>query len=195
MQIGLAAKNQNPYLASASTFLWDNLMGIMMITQARLKEVLNYNPDTGLFTWRKRDCNKFNAKFAGKVAGTNKSCEYTRILIDGNIYKAHRLVWLYVHGEWPRKEIDHINHDPIDNRLANLRDVSHLVNGRNSSLKKNSKTGVSGVNWHSAKKRWQSRINANGKRVHLGDYLDFFDAVCARKSAELLYNYHPNHGA
>lgn len=165
------------------------------LTQERLKELLNYDASTGVFTWLPRDSKQFNAVFAGKEAGTVKSCEYLRINLGGKIYKAHRLAWLYAYGAFPEKEIDHINHNPLDNRLVNLREVSHAENGKNQSLKKNSKTGISGVNWHSYKQRWHSRINSNGDRLHLGDYDDFFEAVCARKSAENAHKYHINHGA
>lgn len=165
-----------------------------MITQDRLKELLSYNVDTGEFVWLNRKSKQFNSVFAGKVAGTNKSCEYTRINVDGKIYKAHRLAWLYVHGRFPDGEIDHINHNTTDNRICNLREVTHHQNGLNQSLKINSKTGVSGVNWHSAKECWSARISKLGKRVHLGDFRSFFEAVCARKSAEKMLGYHTNHG-
>lgn len=99
-----------------------------MINQKRLKEVLDYDPATGVFTWRV----ELNAR--GKVgdpAGCN-SWGYRVIRIDGRLYGAHRLVWLYVHGRWPDAMIDHVNGDRSDNRIENLREANSVQNAHNA---------------------------------------------------------------
>ena len=113
------------------------------LTQRRLKEVVEYNSDTGVFT---RLSNASQVK-AGSVAGGQDGKGYTRFSVDGKSYLAHRLAWLYVNGAFPIDQIDHLNHDRLDNRIANLRCVTHKENGKNQSLCKNNSSGVTGVNW------------------------------------------------
>lgn len=96
----------------------------------RLRQLLDYDPAIGHFTW------KINGKGGGQVAGKragsiDKQAGYEQVGIDGKLYRSHRLAWLYVHGEWPSGQIDHINGIRSDNRLANLRAVSNQVNGQN----------------------------------------------------------------
>lgn len=155
-----------------------------ILSQARLKELLDYNPETGLFTHK-----LYRGGRAKKddVAGTITLDGYIRISIDGKIYKAHRLAWLYVYGHFPKQEIDHINRVRNDNRIFNLRDVNRYVNARNKTqaIKKLTYPGAS---WYGRDQRWVSRIRVNGKRIHLGYYDDLISAVIAVKKAEMLYN-------
>ena len=150
-----------------------------MFTQKELKRVLRYDPETGEFTWK---VSKGTAH-AGSVAGHLHSDGYTHIGINGKIYKAHRLAWLYVHGKWPKDQIDHINHVRNDNRISNLREASNKDNGLNQKLHKTNSSGVSGVYPHTPG-RWKSSIMKNGKLKHLGHFDSFKEAVAARKSAE-----------
>ena len=136
-----------------------------MITQERLKEILDYNPETGDFVWRVTLSNKV---VAGSVAGSATSQGYLRITIGETEYRAHRLAWLYVHGEWPKRQIDHINRDKTDNRIANLRDVSASVNCANRGHQ--NKTGLRGAR-RNFNGRFQSAIKQCGKMKHLG-YFD-----------------------
>lgn len=164
-----------------------------MITQQELKSFLHYDPATDVFTWLPRQSKSFNTQKAGKEAGTIKvqgRHECRRINVGGKLYYAHRLAWLYVHGKFPDDEIDHINGNALDNRMINMRDVSRVENCRNYPRFKTNKTGIIGVCKESWSGKWKVQINNRS----VGLYRDFFEACCARKRAELFYNYHPNHG-
>lgn len=143
-----------------------------MIGQALVKELLIYEPDTGLMFWRKN----------GKVAGTLHVHGYINITIKGRPLKAHRLAWLYVHGSIP-PEIDHINGIRHDNRLENLRACTRSQNNYNASIRNDNKTGVKGVHWSNRHDRWVARLGVNGKMVSLGQHKHLFEACCAVFSA------------
>ena len=162
-----------------------------MLTQDRLKELLRYDSDTGVFTWR---VTSGNGIAIGDKAGFTRPNGAIYINLRGRRYMAHRLAWLYVHGEWPEHDIDHIDHDPSNNRIVNLRSVTHQENGKNQSLSKLNKSGVSGVSFHKQTGKWTAQIFNNRKRIYLGVFVDKFIAICARKSAENKYGYHANHG-
>jgi len=157
-----------------------------------IRELLNYNPDTGILTMRIRTSRRVKI---GDIAGTIKPGGYIDIKIKGRLYKAHRLAWLHAYGSWPKGDIDHINHDGGDNRIINLRDVTCLENMRNQSIYRNNKSGIHGVDWENPCKKWRARITAGRKEIYLGQHIDFFEACCARKSAENKYGFHKNHGA
>ena len=160
-----------------------------MLTQSELKKRLHYNPDTGIFI----RLNSYPGGEVGSVAGFNSN-GYLKINVCGEPRPAHRLAWLYVYGEFPKYQIDHINHIKDDNRIINLRDVTHLENHKNKSISTNNASGVTGVCWGNAANRWLSQIGASGKILRLGSFTDKFEAICARKSAENKYGFHPNHG-
>lgn len=145
-------------------------MAVPSLTAARLRELFSFDPDTGIFT---RRLGRQGVR-AGAVAGS--VCPKTgrvRIGVDGRLYKAHRLAWLYVHGEWPTSEVDHKNGNPSDNRIDNLRDVGHGVNIQNQRRpQSNKKTGTKlGVSWRADCEKWYARIKVGGKEMPLG----FFD--------------------
>ena len=176
---------------------------------ALLRRLLAYDPASGTLTWKARTpdlfsdgkqtaehrCNKWNSRFAGKPAlGAAHNKGYRRGRIFGRAYKAHRVAFALHHGAWPADQIDHINGDRTDNRIANLRSVDNATNGRNAARPVTNTSGHVGVVWHKARGKWQARINADGKRKHLG-YFDDFDAACsARAAAEVKHGYHQNHG-
>lgn len=136
-----------------------------MITQERLKELLNYNPETGLFTW----LGKKSSQRLGRVAGTPNTDGYTSICVDYRLYLAHRLAFLYMTGEWPKQQVDHINHSESDNRWCNLRDVSQSVNKRNSrGLQKNNKSGFRGV--YKRGEKYRACTNLGGKTLNIGTF-------------------------
>lgn len=178
-----------------------------MISQELLKELLNYNPETGVFTWLARGDKYFqsplaakswNNRFAGKEAGTSHSnstsrTRYVSITLFQKQYRAHRLAWLYVYGESPRYKIDHINGDGADNRIANLRDVTDSVSAKNMPMLKRNKSGVTGIHWCKITEKWCAMIHS-GKTKNLGYFSDKFEAICARKSAEARLGFHENHG-
>ena len=163
-----------------------------MITQERLKELFNYDPKTGSLT---RLISPSNCVQVGDIAGSDKGSGYLQIKIGGRSYMAHRLAWLYVHGKWPLDQIDHINHARGDNRIANLREVSHAENQKNTSMIKNNTSGIMGVRWNKSVNKWRACIKSDGRQIHLGYFDNFSDACCARKSAELKHGFHENHGA
>ncbi len=161
------------------------------LTQDRLKEILDYNPDTGEFTWKL----KRRGVGIGK-AGDKHSSGYARIKVDGKRYYAHRLAFLWMTGELPKRgqEVDHINHIRDDNRWENLRLVDHRNNRRNSSRGNNNKSGITGVCWNKEVGKWHVFIEHKGATKYLGLYSSFDTAVKVRKCAEEVLGYHPNHG-
>lgn len=113
--------------------------------------------------------------------------------IFGKTVLAHRVIWKLVHGEEPRT-IDHINGDPKDNRIENLRSVAQVDNCRNGRMRKTNISGVTGVRWDARIKRWVARINVGMRGQYLGVFVHLNEAVAARKAAEIKYGYHANHG-
>lgn len=168
----------------------DIAMTDKILTQTRLKELLDYDPDTGVFRWRIHK----PPIILGKEAGNKSTIGYMRINVDVKSYYSHRLAWLYMYGHLPENEIDHINHNRSDNRIANLREVTHSQNHRNQSLQKSNTSGVVGVCWVRSKGKWLAQITAKGKHMYLGIFESFGDAVAARKKAEIIHRFHKNHG-
>lgn len=131
----------------------------------------------------------------GKPAGTLTKNGYVRVRINGQLLMAHRLIWEMFNGPIPEGfEIDHINHVRTDNRIENLRLVTHADNAKNQSIRKNNKTGRCGVSWKDSCKKWCAQISVNGKVIHLGLFSSFNKAVSARKKADVKYEFHENHG-
>ena len=161
-------------------------MTTQILTQERLRFLMDYDPDTGVFTRKV----KVKNQPAGTIVGTSGTSGYLQCSIDGNPYKMHRLAWLYIHGKWPADQIDHINHITSDNRLCNLRAVSCAENHQNRARKTNSSSGYLGVTWHKRERRWQAQLEVNGKAIHLGSYQDLGLAIAARKQAELKFHPH-----
>ena len=131
------------------------------MTQEYLRSILEYSSEAGEFRWKWRDSQvpTINARCAGKVAGSENGQGYIKIVIDGRGYRAHRLAWLYMTGDWPKDQIDHINRDRADNRFCNLRDVSAKENVNNSRPRAKkvlylSESGDEGVYWHNQTKKW-----------------------------------------
>lgn len=164
-----------------------------MITQIELKKILSYDKETGLFAW-KSNPSPFSRVKIGGIAGCYHKEGYIVIGINNKSYNAHRLAWLYTYGSFPPEQIDHINHNRSDNRLENLRSVTNQENAMNRSKHKLNKSGVTGVSWSKSYKRWIGNITIDGKRIYLGNFVSFSDAVDARKNAEVLYGFHENHG-
>jgi hypothetical protein len=158
-----------------------------VITAERLREVLDYDPETGVFTWAKGGY----GIFLGSIAGC-KDKGYIRIKVDGKIYGAHRLAWLYVNGTLPDGDIDHINRVRTDNRISNLRVASKAENAQNKSKYRNNKSGIVGVYWDNLSKKWRAQIRVNGIAVYLGCYRDIDEAKAARSEAKAKYHkFHP----
>lgn len=163
-----------------------------MLTLQELKNRLNYDESTGIFTWK--DNGTYNVK-SGDIAGCVTKIGYRVITLKGKPYKAHRLAWLYVYGKFPEKLIDHINHNKDDNRIVNLREVDIVENARNMKVPANNKSSVIGVHWHRETSKWRAQIKVKGEQIHLGYFDSFADACKVRKEAEKLYDFHKNHGS
>lgn len=158
-----------------------------MITQKRLMEVLRYDRETGIFTWKKTrsGCAKYST--AGGYTGSG----YWKVGIDGKNYMAHRLAFLYCYGYFPENDIDHINRTKDDNRISNLREASRTCNSRNKGIGMANKSGVIGVSLSKTRNKWEVKIQVGGKSMHLGYYEDFGEAVKARWEAEVKFDF-PN---
>lgn len=138
----------------------------MGLTADRLRELLDYDPLTGVFT--RRMGIKGHA-IDDPVGFYNQG--YHCAWIDGRPYRCHRMAWLYVYGRWPVAQLDHINGIRDDNRLANLREATNAENGRNSKRKKHNKSGFKGVSWHTPTRKWVAQIMFNKQYKYLGLYL------------------------
>lgn len=173
-----------------------------------LRELLNYAPDTGTFIWRERRpehftataqrtpgwlCRWWNTRFANTQAGSYDPNQYLLIRVNGTDYRAHRIAWVMSYDSEP-EFIDHINGNPTDNRLVNLRSVSQADNAKNAKRRADNQSGVTGVSYFSPKNTWRARINYKGATITLGYYRSKEEAIAARKAAETLYVYHANHG-
>ena len=152
----------------------------MTLTQDRLKQVLDYSPETGLFCWR---VNRSRLAKAGTVAGTPDKDGYVHICIDQKLYKAHRLAWFYVHGEWPADQIDHINLVKNDNRIANLRECDKSQNMANTKAR--GALGVKGVYFDKRRKNYCAQIIKDGAHKHLGSFNSIEQASAAYQVAAM----------
>lgn len=162
-----------------------------------VRQRLRYEPETGEIFWKAHpDMPKqWNTRWSEKAAFTYVDNHgYATGRLCGRHQKAHRIAWAIYHGFWPSGELDHINQNKTDNRIENLRDVTHQENHKNTPLRKNNTSGVSGVSFDTKSEKWQAYIMLRGTKHSLGFYLDFEGAVAARKAAERRYGFHSNHG-
>jgi hypothetical protein len=152
-------------------------MTIENVTAKQLREIVSYDPTTGVFIWRKST----GSVWKGSIAGCLKNNGYIRI---GRFYLAHRLAWLYVHGEWPIGEIDHINGVKHDNRIANLRVVSPAENRQNTAFaQRNSKTGALGTR-RTRNGKYTAQIQVKSIIHHLGTFRTLSEAKDAYQFAK-----------
>lgn len=143
------------------------------LTVSRLMERIYYDQETGIISWSSVQYKRL----VGSEAGTLDHYGYRSIRIDGVQYKAHRLAWFYVYGEWPADGIDHINGNKLDNRIVNLRVADKRTNGENKrSAHTNNKSGLLGVALRSDTGKYRATIRVNGKKIYLGNYCYAQDA-------------------
>lgn len=145
----------------------------------RVLEVLDYNPETGVFRWKVATAARVKV---GEIAGSTNGDGYQQIGLFGKRYKAHRLAFLIVHGRWPSGEIDHLNRRRTDNRKANLREATRLQNMQNKGVYRNNTSGVTGVRWDARLGKWAASRTIAGKRQHLGVFETLEAAAAARSS-------------
>ncbi|MGK6313729.1 HNH endonuclease signature motif containing protein [Neorhizobium sp. DT-125] len=161
------------------------------LTAARLREVVHYDPSTGIFT-------RIEAgprSPAGSEPGYLRGDGYRAIRIDSVKYLAHRLAWLYVFGEWPGEWLDHIDRDRGNNRIANLRDVSPRENNFNLPSRPGSSSRFVGVKFRKDRNRWTARISVNGKQINLGCFATEEEANAAYLRAKPHYHHYSNYRA
>lgn len=167
-----------------------------------LLSLIDYNPDTGLAYWKARTSDhikkpsslkSWNTRYAGKQIKTVDGKGYYHFSYQGKFYRLHRMVWLYVFGEEP-EIIDHVNGNRLDNRMSNLRNVTHRMNHLNQKKSSKNTSGVAGVYKNKNKGIWCAQMKFKGKTYHLGSSKSFFEAVCLRKSEERRLGFSHDHG-
>ena len=171
------------------------------LTAEYVRSILDYDHETGKLTWRARPiemfcdgrhpagdkCSAWNARFAGKEAGSRKTSGYIMVGVDGLLTPAHRLAWLWMTGAWPKDQIDHINLDKYDNRFTNLRESDQCENMSNRNAPSHNTSGYKGVSWHKYMGMWVARIQTRRKPVVLGYFSSKIEAAAEyqRAAAEL----------
>lgn len=158
------------------------------LTADRLRELVDYDKESGIFTWRlsRRRCR------LGGIDGYTREDGYVFVRIDKRLYRAHRLAWLWSYGEFPALEIDHINRNPADNRLVNLREVDSSQNKQNIAARRDNRSGYKGVFKHSQTGRWVAQIQADGKAKHLGCFATPEEASLAyQRAAAIAHTHNP----
>lgn len=155
------------------------------LTAEHLKEILHYNPTTGIWTWLKTAANK--RRFVGGDAGSVDSKGYPIIKINSSLYKSHRFAWLYMTGGWPMGDLDHRDRDPSNCRWENLRQASRVQNNINNE-KNLGRSGLKGAAWSENDQKWKSSIRVNGNRIHLGYFDDAQQAHEVYRQASLTHH-------
>lgn len=148
-----------------------------MTLEDTIRSELSYDPETGIFRWKASN----KGRVVGGIAGGVNTQGYVVIGFYDKRYYAHRLAWLFAHGEWPKQRIDHIDRNRSNNRISNLRDVSGTVNNFNSGLRSDNQSGHKGVTWCPRRSNWRAVIRGRS----LGSYATKEEAIAARQAAEL----------
>lgn len=174
-----------------------------------LRQLLHYEPETGKLFWLRQPVSAFkdgirtaaqkarmwNARFDGREAGNiDPSTGYVRIRVGGVLLYAHRIAILMVTGEWPTDEVDHEDGDVANNRITNLRCVSHAENLRNAKRRSDNSSGQTGVHYYERDDLWQAEIRVDGETRYLGRFATIEEATRVRERAEARLGFHPNHG-
>ena len=169
------------------------------LTAEYVRQILDYNPETGEFRWKERTpemfedtsqrsknnrCAIWNGRYAGSIAGGINGVGYRFVWVDRRRpYLAHRLAWLYMIGEWPKNEIDHIDGDSLNNRFSNLREATRSENEHNTGVRSNNTSGYKGVCWNGKASKWQSQIMVRRRKIYLGIFDRIEDAAAAYAKA------------
>lgn len=161
-----------------------NAVGRRTLTVEAVLSRLEFDPSTGVFRWRV----KRGSRGAGQCAGTLNDAGYLIIYIDGHGYRAHKLVWLLCHGEWPIFEIDHKDLDKSNNRLGNLRPATHSQNGMNREKSPSMYSDHKGVSFDLSREKWVAQIGVGKKNIYLGRYSSEEGAANAYRSASVRFH-------
>lgn len=156
-----------------------------LVTADRLRELLDYNPITGIFVWKRaRGLNLVGVR-AGCITPRGGQCLnkfYYKIGVDNHRYYSHVLAYLWMTGKYPEKELDHEDGNGLNNKWSNLRLSEHAENGRHrNDLNRNNSSGYAGVSYHTGAKKWRARIMVDGKEIHIGFFNSKEDAAVARR--------------
>lgn len=151
----------------------------------QLMAELAYEPTTGLFRWRRKNGQRGRV---GEVAGCPSNEGYIVIRFQRKAYKAHRLAWVFTHGEEPEDTIDHIDGDRSNNRIRNLRLATKMENSRNSKIRTTNRSGHKGVCWHKRDQKWRAQICVNYRTIFLGSFNDVDSAAAAYREAAIKYH-------
>ena len=164
-----------------------------MLEYREALKLFRYDYETGVLYWRRRNSNRVPKTLE---AGTqNKSSGYLSVQVRGRLYQVHRVVMLMCYGFYGEGlEVDHINHVRNDNRLVNLRFVTRSENMRNRSVSSNNTSGITGVYFLKARKKYTAQIGVNRKLTFLGYFDTLEEAAAARAEANSKFNFHNNHG-
>lgn len=171
------------------------------IDAALLPELLDYDPETGVLTWKERGPEWFksdarakawNAQYAGKPAFTSAhNAGYWHGAILRRSYLAHRVCWAIATGSWPSVDLDHINGNRADNRITNLREASAAENGQNKAASRGATSSYVGVSWHTLSSKWRAQIKIKGRSLFIGLFdteEEAFAAYCAAKAEHHTFN-------
>lgn len=154
----------------------------------RLRELFAYDPNTGVLSWRvSRGTTR-----AGNEAGWLSKNGYVYVGLDGGSVSAHRIAWYMATGKQPKQFLEHIDRDPTNNRIANLRECTHAQNQQNKKTYSNNRSGVKGVSWYPRYNKWRVRIQHLGRPILVGMFSDFEDACTARTTAQKALHTHAN---
>ena len=153
------------------------------VTQQLVREIVHYDPESGVFTWLKKYSPKSTRIHVGQQAGGLGRDGYIRINIAGVTVGAHRLAFLYMDGYLPEQSVDHVNRNRADNRWANLREATQQCQMRNKSMMRNNSSGITGIYWCKVKRKWRVEIGEQRSRF-VGLFSDLLDAAYARFAAE-----------
>jgi|SRR5690554_811476 len=167
--------------------------------ETEIKRKLKYDSESGKLHWKtlpglNRYEKWFNTKYSEKEAGSESGNGYLRVKVAGTLLMYHRVCWFLYYGNWPKGSVDHINRCRFDNRICNLRDVTHLENNKNKSKGKNNTSQYTGVSFHRNHGKWYASIKVKGKSIHLGSFDSKELAYRARLDAEIKYGFHETHG-
>lgn len=151
------------------------------LTADRLRELVDYDPETGAFVWIVKSR---PACRVGDPCGRISRQGYHEIGLDYVLHRANRLAWLYMTGEWPDRDVDHINRNKSDNRWANLRLATRSQNSANVSIAQRRNTsGYLGVTFDKSRDKWRAQIRIKGRKVNLGRFACPIEAAKAHDAA------------
>ena len=161
------------------------------LTREEVEHLLHYDPTRGKLVWKRPTSNRVSV---GDVAGYTRYDGYIEVKVKGERFLAHRLIWFLHYGEWPEDQLDHIDHNPSNNKIENLRQSDNFINHRNMSLSSRNKSGACGIYWEEDRGKWLTQARIKGKTKTLGRFPTFEEAVAVRQAANRQHDYHENHG-